>query len=591
MSKKINPLPTALTYFIFHFVKQQSAGFGGLLLSSIFIALIDACYPYFIKVLIDRMEKLTPPVDGLFHLLTFPLTALLLSWFSMEMMERFQGTLSIYIWPKFRKNIRKYLFSYTQGHSHNYFTEHFTGELANKIAELPRACEHILAIILHNSCYIMISFSASLIIVSQVSIIFGLFILGFLTITILIISLNIKNINQTVQTHAEAVFRLDGRIVDSLGAMLAVRLFARTDYELNYLTKYQTDEIQKSQQAAWVIWKCHAYRATMTCMLMACTFYLLMDKWNHGQISLGDVSLIGLSFFHLMMIAWHSIFHTVQIAKEIGISKAALSILNEPHGVVDHPDAKPSLVSKGSITFDHVSFHYTPGIHVFNQLSIQIEGGQKIGLVGFSGSGKTTFINLLLRLYDLQNGKILIDNQDIAYITQASLHEQIAVIPQDPSLFHRTVYENIHYGCLDTTKEAVWKAAGLANCHEFIQQLDNGIETMVGEGGVKLSGGQRQRIAIARAIVKDAPILIMDEATAALDSVTEKLIQDSLNNLMQNKTTLVIAHRLSTLQHMDRILVFHQGVITEDGTLSELLAKKGHFSKLWEMQTHGFFPF
>jgi ATP-binding cassette subfamily B protein len=211
-------------------------------------------------------------------------------------------------------------------------------------------------------------------------------------------------------------------------------------------------------------------------------------------------------------------------------------------------------------------------------------------LVGSSGSGKTTFVNLILRFYDLESGRILIDGQHIANVTQDSLRAQIAMIPQDPTLFHRSLMENIRYGRLDATDEEVVTAAELANCEEFIEKLPDKFNAMVGERGVKLSGGQRQRVAIARAILKNAPILILDEATSALDSATESLIQEGLQHVMHGRTTIVVAHRLSTLADMDRILVFHKGEIVEDGTHEDLLNADGHFAMLWNMQTNGYLP-
>jgi ATP-binding cassette subfamily B protein len=223
-------------------------------------------------------------------------------------------------------------------------------------------------------------------------------------------------------------------------------------------------------------------------------------------------------------------------------------------------------------------------------LSTFIPAHQKIGLVGFSGSGKTTFVNLILRAYDLNEGSITIDDQDIATVTQISLRDQVTLIPQDPSLFHRTILENIRYGNIHASKEDVEKAARMAHCHSFIETLENGYDTVVGERGMRLSGGQRQRLAIARAFLKNAPILILDEATSALDSSTERDIQESLLTLMKDKTTLVVAHRLSTLKHMDRILVFHKGRIVEEGSAASLIQKKGHFAHLWSLQQEGFLP-
>ncbi|MGR8941385.1 MAG: ABC transporter ATP-binding protein, partial [Gammaproteobacteria bacterium] len=233
---------------------------------------------------------------------------------------------------------------------------------------------------------------------------------------------------------------------------------------------------------------------------------------------------------------------------------------------------------------------YDPAHPVFENLNVAIEPGQRVGLVGFSGSGKSTFVSLILRNYEPQEGKICIDGADIAHVTQASLHQQVSLIPQDPSLFHRSLKENIGYGKLEASAREIAGAAAHAHADDFIQAMADGYDSLVGERGVKLSGGQRQRIAIARVILKDAPILILDEATSSLDSVTEKTIQENLARLMLRKTVIAIAHRLSTIAYLDRILVFDQGRIVEDGTHDALLAKQGYYYRLWSMQAGGFLP-
>ena len=258
--------------------------------------------------------------------------------------------------------------------------------------------------------------------------------------------------------------------------------------------------------------------------------------------------------------------------------------------IQDVPGANELSLTQGTITFKDVQFQYKGTDPLFQNKSVNIAPGQKVGLVGYSGSGKSTFVNLILRLYDVTSGHIFIDDQNIGEVTQDSLHAAIGMIPQDPSLFHRTLMENIRYGRFDATEDEIIEAAKRAHAHEFISTLPQGYESLVGERGVKLSGGQRQRIAIARAILKNAPILILDEATSQLDSVTESFIQESLWKLMQGKTTIVIAHRLSTLLHMDRILVFDRGKIVEDGTHQKLLAKVGLYKTLWDAQVGGFLP-
>jgi ATP-binding cassette subfamily B protein len=274
----------------------------------------------------------------------------------------------------------------------------------------------------------------------------------------------------------------------------------------------------------------------------------------------------------------------------VGNITDGVNLIVSPHDVTDQKQAVELKVSTGSIQYQHVNFSYTLNKPVFKDLNITIPSGKKVGIVGFSGSGKSSLLNLMLRLFEPQSGTILIDGQDIQTVSQESLRDNIAMIPQDPMLFHRSLMENIRYGRIEASNEEIISAAKKAHAHEFIIETEEGYDSLVGERGVKLSGGQRQRIALARAILKDAPILLLDEATSALDSVTESHIQESLKFLMEDKTVMVIAHRLSTLAHLERILVFHEGKIIEDGNHNELLNLKGHYAKMWSMQAGGFLP-
>jgi ATP-binding cassette subfamily B protein len=274
----------------------------------------------------------------------------------------------------------------------------------------------------------------------------------------------------------------------------------------------------------------------------------------------------------------------------LGNISDGVSVFVQSHEIVDKPAAPRLQVTRGEIVFADVTFVYPEGLAIFEHLDVTIEPKQQVGLVGFSGSGKSTFVNLILRMFECQHGEIRIDGQNILDVTQDSLRENVSMIPQDPQLFHRSLMENIRYGRLDASDAEVIEAARKAHAHEFILQTEKGYESLVGERGVKLSGGQRQRVAIARAILKDSPILILDEATSSLDSVTEKKIQLGLANLMQGRTVVVVAHRLSTVSHMDRILVFDQGKIVEDGSHDELLLADGQYARLWNMQAGGFLP-
>ncbi len=286
---------------------------------------------------------------------------------------------------------------------------------------------------------------------------------------------------------------------------------------------------------------------------------------------------------------WQLGTQMLEFSKSVGECRQAMSYLTESHAIADLPEAKPLTISQGDIQFKQVTFAYKVHHTLFEDLNVSISGGEKIGLVGPSGGGKSTFIKLILRLMDTQQGNIYIDNQDIKHIQKDSLRNQISTIPQETELFHRSILDNIRFARPEATNDEVIIAAKKAHCHDFIMALPNGYDALVGERGVKLSGGQKQRITIARAFLKNAPILLLDEATSALDSATEQHIQTGLHDLMRAKTTIAIAHRLSTLKNMDRIFVFDNGKIIQAGTLKQLIAdKSGIFCSLWQMQSEGF---
>jgi ATP-binding cassette, subfamily B, bacterial len=316
--------------------------------------------------------------------------------------------------------------------------------------------------------------------------------------------------------------------------------------------------------------------------------YYAMLLWGRGEISVAEFVVASTTTLLIINEARNLSRRFLEFFEYLGNVANGVHTIIRPHEVVDVPGAVRTTIERGRIEFRDVSFAYTPEQPIFQHLSVTIPAGQRVGLVGFSGSGKSTFVSLILRLYDPQSGRILIDGQDIGTMAQDSLHSQLSLIPQDPNLFHRSLLENIRYGRLEASDEEVVDAARKAHAHEFIQKIKDQYASLVGERGVKLSGGQRQRIAIARVVVKNAPILILDEATSSLDSITEQAIQETLDDVMQGKTVIVVAHRLSTIAHLDRILVFDQGRIVEDGTHDELIALGGSYHQLWSRQAGGF---
>lgn len=396
--------------------------------------------------------------------------------------------------------------------------------------------------------------------------------------------------NEASKQNAKDRNVLGGKIVDTISNIVSLKLFSRKDYELKYIDRYQQIEKSSNKKLIHSLNALRLFFEIPIMLMMMFTFYFLIVNWQDKQISTGDFIFIVNIMFNIINSLWHLGNALADLAKEIGVARQSLALINAPFDLQDKKDATNLVTQNGEIEFHNVTFNYQHNSNLFENKNIKIKAGEKVGLVGFSGSGKTTFVNLILRFFNVQSGKITIDGQAISDVTQDSLRENITVIPQDTGLFHRTLFENIKYGNVEASDEEIYKAAKDAHCEEFIEQLPEKYESLVGERGVKLSGGQKQRISIARAMLKKTPILILDEATSALDSVTEKYIQSSLRKLMKNRTTIVIAHRLSTLSEMDRILVFSQGEIIEDGTHDELIRKDSHYKKLWQMQANGFLP-
>jgi ATP-binding cassette subfamily B protein len=383
---------------------------------------------------------------------------------------------------------------------------------------------------------------------------------------------------------------VNGKIVDAVTNILNAKLFARLDFEREYLEGFLETEVQSGRRTFWYMERVRWFQFTAAAILKIGTIGYALMLWDAGQISVGDFAMsTGLALL-IIGDARNLTRRFLEFFEYVGNVANGVDTIVKPHEIIDVDNAQALQVSQGRIEFKNVCFAYEANRPVFENLNVVIEPGQRVGLVGFSGSGKSTFVSLILRNYEPQSGQILVDQQEISQATQDSLHQQISLIPQDPSLFHRSLKDNIGYGRLDASDEELVAAAKLAHADKFIQAIPEAYQSLVGERGVKLSGGQRQRIAIARVMLKDAPILILDEATSSLDSVTEKTIQDNLDRAMGRKTVIAIAHRLSTIAHLDRILVFDQGQIVEDGSHQDLLDKQGFYYRLWAMQAGGFLP-
>ena len=400
-----------------------------------------------------------------------------------------------------------------------------------------------------------------------------------------------KRILPLSERTSQAQNRLSGVLSDAVTNILAVKTCGREDFERELFDAADRDARSAETVSMRATMRRNFASSGIIVLIMAVVSVFMVG--GHAWFGIGASTLIMMFTYtyNLTMRLNYTSSMMQRINRALGDAAQMTQILDEPRLVEDAPDASELAVTDGAIDFEHLGFRYHDAAEddrVFDDLTLHIPAGQRVGLVGRSGSGKTTLTKLLLRLDDVQDGRVLVDGQDISRCTQQSLRRQIAYVPQEALLFHRSIRENIAYGRPDATEEQIREAARQANALEFIDRLPQGMDTMVGERGVKLSGGQRQRIAIARAILTDAPILVLDEATSALDSESEALVQQALERLMHGRTSIVVAHRLSTVASLDRIVVLSNGRIVEDGTHAELSRAGGEYERLWDRQTGGF---
>jgi len=577
-----------LVSFIWKLVCMQPWRFFFIFFLSLTWSIDSTVWPYLLRLIIDTLTQYDLDRTTAWDALKWLLIAGICLWVFVEFSFRCRDFLRARAIPKLEADIRMAMFDHIQHHSPKYFNEHFAGSLSNKIGDMTTQVTSML----QNLMVFIPAVATSILIIlffSEINPVFamilGVWITLHFTICFFFTSKCVKYSNE----HGEARSTLAGKIVDSFTNNFAVNLFSRFQFENLRIGSYQKIELEKNTLAQYYVAFMLLSLSLLFLVAIITLNSFLILYWTQNKISTGEVIQVFNSTFNVVMILWIAGDLMPQFFKSVGIASQALSVMHDPQDVIDAPQTPPLVVSQGEIIFENVSFQYGEK-KLFKNKDVHIKGGEKIGLVGYSGAGKSTFVNLILRFYPLEKGRILIDGQDIAHITLDSLHKQVALIPQDPLLFHRSLEENIQYGNIQASKEEIIQAAKLAHCDDFIKKCPNGYASLVGERGTKLSGGERQRIAIARAMLAASPILILDEATSSLDSITENFIKVSLERLMQNRTTIVIAHRLSTLAKMDRILVFDQGKVVEEGSHSELLTKGGHYAHMWQMQAGGFLP-
>ncbi|MFH1253453.1 MAG: ABC transporter ATP-binding protein [Candidatus Uhrbacteria bacterium] len=543
--------------------------------------------PWLLKDLLDIVSTNTPDLS-LWPILSKILLGMVGLYVFSFICWRSQGYLNADLQPRVMTDLEKTAIRNLLGHSYRFFTDNFAGSLVRKISRLSRGFERIL----DETVYRFLPLAVIL-----VGTFIGLFLrfpivayvfIGWILFLIIINYFGARWKLKTDLLRAEMDSEVTGVASDVVSNINTVQLFTGNDFENQRFGKVK-DKWKFLQRRGW--WQGETLFAVQGLFMIPLEIGVLWLGawwWIQGTFTAGDFIFLQSYILAVINRSWdlsrgfRALFEAFADAKEM------VQILKTKHEVTDKAKAKELKVRKGKIEFKKVKFFFDKTRVILKDFSLVIKPQEKIALVGPSGAGKTTVTKLLLRLFDIKGGKIMIDGQDIAQVSQQSLRQAISLVPQESVLFHRTIMDNIRYGSREATDEEVIEAAKKAHCHEFIDSLPNGYNTYVGERGIKLSGGERQRVAIARAILKNAPILILDEATSSLDSESESLIQDALRELMKDKTVIVIAHRLSTIMQMDRIVVIENGKVMASGTHNDLLEEEGIYQKLWKIQAGGF---
>ncbi|PSW06847.1 ABC transporter ATP-binding protein [Photobacterium lipolyticum] len=585
--------PEGLFAFCRHYTRGFELPLLAMSLLSALIAIIEVSLFGFMGQLVDWLTSHNPDtflaeeggklmVMGLIVLIVVPLLVLL---HSLLMHQTLLGN--------YPMSIRWLAHRYLLKQSVSFYQNDFAGRIATKVMQTSLSVRETVMKLLDVLVYIMVYFTSMLVMIAQADFRLMLPMLVWLAAYIGIQLLFVPKLKAVSTEQADARSLMTGRIVDSYTNIATVKLFSHTDRETEYAEQGMTGFLDTVHRQMRLVTGINISVEIINYALVFAIAALSIWLWTGSAITIGAIAVaVSLALRINGMSKW-IMWEIGGLFENIGTVIDGMRTLSKPVDIVDKPNAPALTVKSGGIQFDNVSFHYGEKSGVIEKLNLNIKPGEKVGLVGRSGAGKSTMVNLLMRFHDVESGTISIDDQNIADVTQDSLRGQIGMVTQDTSLLHRSIRENILYGNPDASEEQLLAATRQAHAHEFITTLSDpygntGYDAQVGERGVKLSGGQRQRIAISRVLLKNAPILLLDEATSALDSEVEAAIQESLYELMVGKTVIAIAHRLSTIAAMDRLIVLDKGEIVEQGTHQELINKNGIYAQLWAHQTGGF---
>ena len=568
--------------FLFLYIRRHPVAHA-IVLASVFAAVGCAlASQYAIKHLIDVLgggRHHPGPLWTAFALLVGLIAADNLLW-------RVGGWFAAHTFVAVTGDLRRDLFRYLSGHSPTYYAEKQPGTLASRITATSNAVYTAENTTAWNVLPPIIAVAGAIVMIISVN---PLMAAGLLTCSAILSVILFKLARRGSARHhtfATKAAAVDGELVDVISNMALVRAFGMTFSEQKRFRSTVKSEMDARRESLLYLERLRLLHAVITAMLSAGLLGWALWLWNAGRATSGDIVLVSSLGFTILHGTRDLAVALVDVTQHVARLAEAVQTLLEPHGMPDRDDAAELVAQGGRVEFDNVTFAYPHRTPILDHFDLRIEAGQRVGLIGKSGAGKTTVLALLQRFYETQGGAIKIDGQDIATVTQDSLRHAIALVPQDISLLHRSIYENIAYGRPEASRDEVLAAAREARCAEFIEAMPDGYDTLVGDRGVKLSGGQRQRIAIARAILKNAPILLLDEATSALDSASEEAIQQALDRLMVGRTVIAIAHRLSTLHNFDRIIVMSTGKVIDDGSPEELRNRPGLYRELLAKQ-HG----
>lgn len=581
-------LPPTIGALLWHFIKLRPFGFYLLLAATALTTCMLLAIPYVIKLIIDQIT--TAPVELTDRLAyVMPHFLLLVGMMVTRFFLQYTVWSTSYQWraPMWGR-VHYTILSYVERHQHSFFENDFSGRIIQKATSLFSSTIALFDTVLWNLIPSLFYFIVTLVMLSTVNIWLGIFGLLWFAIVFGGASFVGRGITSSAKKVNEERSRAVGHFADVITNIRNVIHYGHEQQEI--LTQAQKVEPIINADRYWYLHllNVRVYNQMMIAFGILGLIGTSIVLWAKSLVTAGDIALVGTLTLLIMQRALELAENLPTIMDTIGTAQDSLDTLVKPRVILDVPNAPDLHVTHGEIKLDNATFRYPTGGDIFKDFNLTIKPGERIGLVGTSGAGKTTLVHLLLRLYDVQHGAITIDGQDLKKVNQQSLRRNIAFIPQDIVLFHRSVGDNIRYGRLDARDDEVVAAAEAAQAHGFISTFPQGYDTLVGERGVRLSGGQRQRVAIARALLKNAPILILDEATSALDSEAEAEIQAAIKLAMTGKTVIAIAHRLSTISSLDRLIVLEDGKISEEGSHAELLSKNGLYARLWARQSGGF---